>query len=108
MHATVPSGDNVHTHLGIQKEANLLVDIEDIYDELIILKMVLEDQLKTVRGCNKTLAERSSIGGGDSQVGEASIAENGLIENRLQRIETMQVITRKTTKTVRKHRSSRK
>lgn len=95
------SGNNVQSHLNIQEEAELLVEIEDIHDELLILKMILVHQLTTVREVNKILAQQSTPEDGGSQSDRLSIAENSLIENRLLRIESMQKMTIKTTKTVR-------
>ncbi|CAJ2502457.1 Uu.00g098510.m01.CDS01 [Anthostomella pinea] len=92
---------DIQKQLSIQEEIDLLVEIEDIHDELIILKMVLKDLQAVLRDLGKTvdpleygtqrhprdIAYSPTLGDDKSAVGQ------------LQRIETMENMTRKTTQT---------
>ncbi|KAH9906808.1 hypothetical protein F4778DRAFT_723465 [Xylariomycetidae sp. FL2044] len=96
------SFERVQEQLGIADEAQLLVEIEDIQDELSILRMVLTDQQAILRGLGRTWDQ---IGHDRhhypaSQADYLSLDENRVLGNHLHRINTMEKIARKTTKTL--------
>lgn len=83
-------------------EAKLLVEIEDIHDELIILRMVLKDQQTMTKELSKLL---DPLGSDRNQqpkfyARHLSVKENRLLESHLQRIDNMEKMTQKTAKTV--------
>lgn len=91
--------------LQIKKEAKLLVEIEDIHDELSILRMVLKDQQAVTNGLSKLLDPgRRNRNNNNTQanfdVRHLSTEGNRLLENHLERIDTMERMTQKTSKTV--------
>ncbi|KAI1344734.1 hypothetical protein F5Y15DRAFT_363302 [Xylariaceae sp. FL0016] len=91
----------VHAKLDIQSEAELLVEIEDIHDELLILKMVLKDQQVVLKSLSDVLDPQ----GHDQQKRQPyaqylSVKENRLLGSHLHRVDMMENMTRKTAKTV--------
>lgn len=94
--------------LNIESEARLLVEIEDIHDELIILRMVLKDQESVTDQLSKLL---DPMGYDRNQqprfyARHLSVKENRLLKSHLQRIDNMEKMTQKTAKTVRSPRYS--
>ncbi|KAI0545222.1 hypothetical protein F4679DRAFT_485269 [Xylaria curta] len=98
--ATIESFHDVEKQLNILKEAKLLVEIEDIHDELIILRMVLKDQ-KTVTTELGKLLDSEQNQQSNPRTRRPSVKEDQLLENHLQRIENMEKMTQKTAKTLR-------
>ncbi|KAI0592859.1 hypothetical protein F4775DRAFT_60436 [Biscogniauxia sp. FL1348] len=95
------SGEEVKRQLSIEVEAGLLVEIEDIHDELIILKMFLKDQQAILQDLSNVL-DPPGYDPNHNFYGEyLSLKGNRLLGTHLQRIETMESMTRKTTKTIR-------
>ncbi|KAI0159825.1 hypothetical protein GGR57DRAFT_438674 [Xylariaceae sp. FL1272] len=83
-------------HINIEEEAKLLVEIEDICDELTILKIVLDDQHSATTELSRQLDRLGGL-----PTGSISIRDNALRKSHMQRINTMEKITHKTTKTLR-------
>jgi hypothetical protein len=88
--------------LNIESEARLLVEIEDIHDELIILRMVLKDQESVTDQLSKLL---DPLGYDRNQqprfyARHLSVKDNRLLKSHLQRIDNMEKMTQKAAKTV--------
>ncbi|KAI0107804.1 hypothetical protein GGR51DRAFT_142245 [Nemania sp. FL0031] len=102
-HTVAEGFDEVEEQLSINQETKLLVEIEDIHDELIILRMVLNDQ----RAVAKKLSELLDPLGYDqnkqskAQTRLLSAKENPVLERHLQRIDMMEKMTEKTAKALR-------
>ncbi|KAK7227047.1 hypothetical protein V2G26_015050 [Clonostachys chloroleuca] len=78
-----------HVVMDITGETELMIEIEDILDELHILKMVLKDQESVIEDMNKSLREMA----GDNQKSPA--VETRVLENHLLRIMRMEEAARK-------------
>lgn len=84
-----------HVVMDITGETELMIEIEDIQDELHILKMVLKDQESVIEDMNKSLREMA----GDNQKSPA--VETRVLENHLLRIMRMEEAARKADTSVR-------
>jgi hypothetical protein len=102
-HAAKVSFNEVEQQLKILDEAELLVEVEDIYDELFILRKVLQDQQNVTEELSKLLdplgLDRNQQP--KSYTRQLSVKENRLLETHLQRIDNMEKMTDKNAKTVR-------
>lgn len=93
----VPDNDARQSQLGA--ETGMLVEVEDIRDELSILKMVLEDQKRVLEKMTKAF-ELSGI--------EVSPLEhNRVLESHLYRIKKMETVADRTSKMVSQSTSMR-
>ncbi|KAI0448320.1 hypothetical protein F5B21DRAFT_149359 [Xylaria acuta] len=94
---------DVEPQLNIQEEAKLLVEIEDIHDELIILRIVLKDQETVTTELGRFLDPPGSDQNQQPKpyARHLSAKENRLLRSHLRRIDNMEKMTRKTAKTLR-------
>ncbi|KAI0183369.1 hypothetical protein EV127DRAFT_447236 [Xylaria flabelliformis] len=94
---------DVEPQLNIQEEAKLLVEIEDIHDELIILRMVLKDQETVATEIDRFLDPPGSDPNQQQKpyAKVVSAKENRLLKSHLQRIDNMEKMTQRTVKSLR-------
>ncbi|KAH8205329.1 hypothetical protein TruAng_000576 [Truncatella angustata] len=83
--------NDYHTKFSIQKEARLLVEIEDIREELNILRVVLEDQ-------SNKFEDMFDISEHQLYDDCLSVKDNRLLASHLQWIGTMEKMAKKTSK----------
>jgi hypothetical protein len=88
-------GVRSHEDLDITDETELLIEVDDILDELHVLKMVLTDQKTVIEDMNKTL----KIAAGQP-LGQASV-ETRTLANHMLRVEQMEHAAKKADKSVR-------
>lgn len=87
--------------LNISKEIDLLVEIEDIQDELHILKVVLRDQKRALRQLDDILVQgkkRCSLPRHEDEI--HSIIDTRCIEHHMARIGEMEKLAEKAHKSV--------
>lgn len=91
--------------LNITTEIDLLVEIEDIQDELHILKVVLRDQKRTMRQLDEILLQGRRKPGAVTHEGEEinSMINISCIENHMSRIGEMEKLAEKAHKSVSNH-----
>ncbi|KAF3003288.1 Ankyrin-2 [Neopestalotiopsis sp. 37M] len=101
LRAARPNGDDIQDYLDIQAEADLLVEIEDIHDELMILEKVLDDQKSIMREIGVTLMDSTSTSD-DDELDSTSfpVGDHLIIEDHLQRVKSMLKSTEKTKNTL--------
>ncbi|ETS83665.1 hypothetical protein PFICI_05541 [Pestalotiopsis fici W106-1] len=98
--ATNDKGDNLQGHIDIQEEANLLVEIEDIHDELMILEKILEDQKSFMQDFGMTLTDATTSDDGNDHISNSlPVEDHFIIENHVQRVDSMLKSTEKTKNT---------
>ncbi|KAI0021956.1 hypothetical protein F4780DRAFT_259030 [Xylariomycetidae sp. FL0641] len=90
---------NIEEQLSIHRETELLVEIEDIQEELLILKMVIKDQQAVLYELGKSLDDRTMS---ESEVHSesASLIESRLLASHVQRIDNMDKMARKARKMI--------
>lgn len=90
----------------IEVETKLLGEIEDIRDELSILRLVLEDQKRVAEELDALLGHQGrSDDVEDALAGEKSyytLKKNRVLENHLARIDRMEALTKRSIQSVRK------
>lgn len=81
--------------LDIKKETALLVEIKDISDELDILKIVLDDQKKTMKDMDRVTQELTKGTGITAATKDEnlSLENNRVLESHLYRIQKMKMMT---------------
>lgn len=85
----------------INDEVDLLVEIEDILDELHVLKVVLTDQSMVMHELSETISKASVTTTAKSKDANLSVGDNRVLKAHLTRIEQMEGRAKKTHKTVR-------
>lgn len=95
-------GEATDKELNILTDIDLLVEIEDIQDELRILKRVLADQRATLRRLRKILVQAKRKSGLTRYEGESfhSIVDTSCIDNQTLRIDEMEKLAVKANKSV--------
>ncbi|KAI0840804.1 hypothetical protein F5Y06DRAFT_261804 [Hypoxylon sp. FL0890] len=91
-----PGGDE--PQLDLVAETEILVEVEDIRDELNILKTVLEDQKVVLEDLTKAFRLVSGKPTDSSDVKLPSQEQNRILENHLYRIRKMETIADRTSK----------
>ncbi|KAI1409325.1 hypothetical protein F5Y13DRAFT_92301 [Hypoxylon sp. FL1857] len=91
-----PDNDAHRSDLVVETE--ILVEVEDIRDELNILKTVLEDQKVVLEGLTKTFRLFSSEQADSSNSKFPPLEQNRILESHLYRIKKMETIADRTSK----------
>lgn len=89
--------------MDIQAEADLLVEIEDIHDELTILEKVLDDQKSIMHEISRTLEDSFTSDEESRDSSISSVEDHAHIEGHLQRVRAMLKSTEKTRNTAGGH-----
>lgn len=103
MHIAKAGQNESRDHLDIQKESDLLVEIEDMHDELMILKKVLGDEKMIMQEIDKNLPASAETNANDQGEDRLPNVDHSVVENQQRRVESMLASTDKSRKKVRRH-----